>query len=300
MTFNSSKYVTATLDSIAAQDYEGPLELIVSDDGSTDNTIAVCNAWAKEHRERFTTIKVLQTPHNLGICGNYNFALEHVTGEWVKYLAGDDILTEEALSTYIRAARETGDKAFCCGVETFNDDPTLTVDKHTYGVRYAMKDELDSDDTSEQYHNIVFPSKGSSLVEGPTLFIHTASLRRLGGMDMTYPMLEDYPFAVRWLRAGNHLGVIKIPLVKYRVYSESVSQKHSKDYFREMYYTALYDARIRYSLDKHRYIDAYNWKCMREILRHDYPGLKNRLIKSFFILTNIKAVLAKLPGHRPQ
>lgn len=300
VTYNSAKYVKQTLESIAAQDYAGPVELIISDDGSKDDTLQICRQWADRNRARFCDILILQTPRNLGICGNYNFALERVTGTWVKYLAGDDILIPEAISTFVTTANATGDKAFCCGVETFNDDPSLNVGQHSYGVRFAMRDELDSPDVDEQYHNIVFPHKGASLVEGPTLFIHTESLRELGGMDMTYPMLEDYPFAVRWLRSGRHLGVIKLPLVKYRVYAESVSQKHSKDYFHEMYYTALYDARIRYCIDKKQFIKAYNWRCMREILRHSKPGVKNRLVKTFFMLTNLEALLAKLPGYKRQ
>ncbi len=49
ITYNSSKYVLETLESAKAQTYQN-IELIVSDDGSTDNTIEICKIWIEKTR----------------------------------------------------------------------------------------------------------------------------------------------------------------------------------------------------------------------------------------------------------
>ena len=45
VTFNSEKYVLETLESIKSQNYKGAMELIVSDDGSSDDTVSICEKW---------------------------------------------------------------------------------------------------------------------------------------------------------------------------------------------------------------------------------------------------------------
>ncbi len=287
VTFNSEKYVLETLESIKSQNYKGAMELIVSDDGSSDDTVSICKKWILSNSNRFSECKIIQTPHNLGICGNYNFALQHVTGEWIKYIAGDDVLLPDALNVYIQEAHRTGDKAFCSGVISFNEEPELEVKTACYGEHYTMGEWLDSSNPEDQLRNLIFPPDNwRGLIDGPTLFIHTASLRKMGGMDMRYPMLEDLPFAINWTKRGNHLGVIKLPLVKYREYSESVSQKYANDYFNKMAKNVFLDARIEYYYRHHDLLRAWDMRVKKAILNHSGSSLKDNLIRKLFIVSN--------------
>ena len=90
ITYNSSKTVVETLDSIYNQTYP-KLELIVSDDCSTDNTVQVCKNWISGHGERFVRTKVLTIGKNTGISANYNRAESECQGEWVKEIAGEEL-----------------------------------------------------------------------------------------------------------------------------------------------------------------------------------------------------------------
>ena len=91
ISYNSSKYVLETLESAKAQTYQN-LELIISDDCSTDNTVKLCDTWLKDNKSRFTKTKLITVEKNLGIPKNCNRALYTAEGDWTKLIAGDDIL----------------------------------------------------------------------------------------------------------------------------------------------------------------------------------------------------------------
>ena len=273
VTYNSAQYVCQTLDSVLSQTYKGPIELIVSDDGSKDETVTICERWMVEHSYLLQNCAVIQTPHNLGICGNYNFALGHIAGEWVKYIAGDDLLTHECIETYINAALKSDDKFFISGVLTFYNG------QDSFTPRYLMGELLDSSDASVQAQNLA-KFAGGGIVEGPTFFINTKSFREMGGMNTYYPMLEDFPFAFRWAFSGRHIGVIKKPLVKYRIYPESISQ--SKEMFKVMYHDAMYDARMKIAKRQHNYFEWWHNFIMKEL--GGYPSIKgNRRVKAYLL-----------------
>lgn len=57
-TYNSSKYVLETLESVKAQTYKN-IELIISDDYSLDNTVEICKKWITENSDRFVNTKII-------------------------------------------------------------------------------------------------------------------------------------------------------------------------------------------------------------------------------------------------
>src|SRR5574344_829558 len=100
ITYNSSRFVLETLESAYRQTYQD-IELIVSDDCSTDDTFSICQQWAEAHKSRFVHTLCTQTPHNGGITNNCNHALKFAQGKWIKYIAGDDILKDNCIERYI-------------------------------------------------------------------------------------------------------------------------------------------------------------------------------------------------------
>ena len=100
ITYNSAKTVIETLDSIKAQTYQN-LELIVSDDCSTDNTVEVCQKWIEENKSRFVRTEVVTVEKNTGVAGNLNRAEAACRGEWIKPIAGDDVLLPNCIQDCI-------------------------------------------------------------------------------------------------------------------------------------------------------------------------------------------------------
>lgn len=286
VTYNSSHYVAETLDSIRMQDYGGPLELIISDDGSTDDTVAICRNWTDANRAYFSRIKQIYTPRNLGICGNYNFALNYVTGIWIKYIAGDDILRHDAIRRYVEDSQLSDDGIMVCG--------TLLIDGDggEIGPRYLMEDLLNTQDPYEQVRNMALAGHG--IVEGPTFFIKTSLMRQMGGMDLRYPMLEDFPFAFRCAFTGHHIHVIEDTLVKYRVYPDSVSQ--ADDAFHDLFYGALYDARMTIAKKEHDWLFWWHARVQKKLLKPSQNKLE-KIQRYMYLLSDIWMHVRRIKRH---
>jgi GT2 family glycosyltransferase len=88
-THNAAKWVTYTIDNLAAQTYPH-FELIVADDGSQDDTVAVVrNKLATSFKNPW---QIIQLPKNRGPSAARNLALKAAKGTWVQYLDSDDFL----------------------------------------------------------------------------------------------------------------------------------------------------------------------------------------------------------------
>lgn len=84
--YNAELYLNTCLNSISKQTYKD-LEIILVDDGSTDNSLDICNEWAKCD----TRIKVIHK-ENEGVSVARNTALDIATGDYVTFLDSDDYL----------------------------------------------------------------------------------------------------------------------------------------------------------------------------------------------------------------
>lgn len=104
-TYNGERYIREQLDSILAQTY--PLhELIIQDDGSTDNTVAIC----REYERKYPFIHVFVNEQNKGLDENFESATMRSTGDFVALSDQDDIWYKDKLSKQVAAI---GDHDIC-------------------------------------------------------------------------------------------------------------------------------------------------------------------------------------------
>ena len=105
LTYNSSKTVLETLESIKAQTYQN-IELIISDDASKDNTVEICKEWVEKNKDRFVRCEILTVPENTGIPANVNRRIAASRGEWSKGIAADDALLPDCIENFINYVKE--------------------------------------------------------------------------------------------------------------------------------------------------------------------------------------------------
>lgn len=97
--YNNAGYIKDTVESILQQTYQN-IEVIVVDDNSTDDTVAVLESISDER------LKLYRNEQNLGMAGNWNKCLSLATGEFVKLICADDMIDRNAIEVEAKAMQE--------------------------------------------------------------------------------------------------------------------------------------------------------------------------------------------------
>ncbi len=117
--FNAEAYLRRCLDSIQNQTYSS-FEVILVNDGSTDNSGNICEAYTLND-SRFTTI---HNP-NIGAGASRNLGLSKTQGKWITFIDADDWIAPDYLDSLLSAAlKESADAVFCNALYVSNDSTT--------------------------------------------------------------------------------------------------------------------------------------------------------------------------------
>ncbi len=227
ITYNSERYVLETLESAYRQSYPN-IELIVSDDCSTDNTLALCEQWIAEHQARFVRTVCTQTSRNGGIVYNYNHAIGLAQGEWIKYIAGDDILCHNCIDILVRNIRPS----ICLYFSSLYCWDTAN------GQAILWETAIPNAPWYRQLHCVLrhLPS-----AHGATLFVKRTHLIACGGFEASYPLSEDFPIVFRTLSLKHAIGIINIPTVVWRLHTGNTSRTN------QSFFPCVYDALAYYA-----------------------------------------------------
>jgi glycosyltransferase involved in cell wall biosynthesis len=104
--YNRKTLIARSLDSVLAQSYR-PIELIVVDDGSTDNTVERVKAWLASLDDPYFTATLIRK-ENRGPASARNAGLAVCTGEFVQYLDSDDLLAPDKIAAQVDALVKNG------------------------------------------------------------------------------------------------------------------------------------------------------------------------------------------------
>jgi Glycosyltransferases involved in cell wall biogenesis len=110
--FNRADIVGETVQSVIAQDMPS-WQLIIVDDGSTDNSLDVGNSFAAGDSRIRCVSRPLEMPKGANSCRNYGFSL--ADGKFIKWLDSDDLLTADALSSQLEVFRQRPGLNVCFG-----------------------------------------------------------------------------------------------------------------------------------------------------------------------------------------
>lgn len=114
--YNVEKYLGRCLDSILAQTYTD-YEVVLVDDGSTDQSGALCDAYAAEH----DCIRVIHQ-ENAGLAQVRNVSVAAARGEYITFVDSDDAIEPQLLETLMNDLQETGADISICSWSEVSDD----------------------------------------------------------------------------------------------------------------------------------------------------------------------------------
>ncbi len=113
--YNVERYLGSCIDSILAQRY-GRLEILLIDDGSTDSSGAICDAYMEKDKR----IRVIHKD-NTGQADTRNLGIELAAGEYLAYVDSDDLVAEDYIERLYQMAVSTGAGMSVCGFRPFDD-----------------------------------------------------------------------------------------------------------------------------------------------------------------------------------
>jgi glycosyltransferase involved in cell wall biosynthesis len=137
--YNQAPFIRETVESVLAQDHES-IELVLSDDGSTDGTVEILREYEAREPDR---VKVVASETNTGISGAFNRGLDAHTGDYIAWLGGDDVMLPGKLARQVAVLESRPDVTGCChDADVFDSESGRSYGRFTevYNGRRGVRD----------------------------------------------------------------------------------------------------------------------------------------------------------------
>lgn len=228
-TYNRGYILGSAIESVLSQTYR-PIEIIVVDDGSTDDTKAVLDRFGSK-------IKTVYQD-NAGLAGARNTGLALARGEFISFEDSDDIWLPWKLQAQVALMKAYPDVAICwTDMAAYDEKGRLISDRHLRTC-YSAYRQIQMEETfpdagtlgeidpacpielaKERFRcgDIFSAMFHGNLIHPPTVLLRRTQVAKNGGLDLTFTMTcEDYEFFWRIARYGRG-AVIEAPSMHYRI-----------------------------------------------------------------------------------
>jgi len=204
--YNCQRYIRESINSALNQDYPN-LEIIVVDDGSTDNTPLILMEYADK-------IKVI-TKKNGHTGSALNAGIRAMTGDWFKELQADDRLLPDCVSKMLRQVKNKRDTIYYAHV-TWIDEEGKT--KFTFATKNL------NDISRVKFNSLLLLN---NIGNGTSVLIHKSAFKKHGLFDEVTKH-EDYEMRLRWCLLENcRMKLIEETVAEYRIHPEQYTQSRT-------------------------------------------------------------------------
>lgn len=284
--YNAEKYIKETLDSIIAQDYKD-FEIILVDDGSTDNTASIMQDYqsGKQSNENDIKIIIMHTSHN-GVASARNIGMSVATGQYFMFFDADDIMEPCCLDEMVGCI-EYEDVDMVIGqsskIDENGDHLSLppAISSLPWEGRYNTDNIISLRDIGDY----------ADTVTGTKLYKSSIILNNRLTFD-NVKIADDVAFFLKYIYFCGSIYVLNDKVVKYRVVSGSLTHNASNDdldvikSFKniEKYLASIpgiKDDSFNYLLQNMKIKDYYAWSLHYISPSASSRTLRKRLFKKF-------------------
>ena len=196
---NAAATIEDTLDGLAAQRWSEPWEVVVADNGSTDETIEIVT----RHRSRFPSLRIVDASARVGVPAARNIGIEHARGELLLFADSDDIVAPGWLPA-LAAALEGADLAVA----------RLDFERLNPAWARATRSGHQADEAAQWWFGGEYFGWGY----GATLAVRKDWHERVGGLDESFGTAgDDMDYCWRLQEAGARLAFVPDAVVHYRL-----------------------------------------------------------------------------------
>jgi glycosyltransferase involved in cell wall biosynthesis len=232
--YNSEKFLQEAVASVLNQTY-GDFELLVVNDGSTDNSEDIVLQYKKKDKR----IRYLKNEKNVGQSESRNRAVVLARGEYVAIVDSDDICLPDR---------------FLEQVAFMDDNPEIGILGTDYCVFYG---ESDSNCVMRKGNQSDGMDTGRVVVHNPTCMIRRELFERYGYYDPKFDNAEDVELFYRWFGRGARFANLDKCLYRYRIHgcNTSVARLRSQVYLLlKINVLAIFKYGIRFSWKGYLYM----------------------------------------------
>lgn len=198
--YNAESTIRETVESVLKQSFSD-FELIVINDGSTDSTVEILS---QIHDPR---MKVYSYP-NAGPNHSRNRGLSQASGEYVSFIDGDDLWTEDKLEAQLRALQKNPQAAVAYSWTNSIDESGEFLRRGSY-ISWS----------GDVYEKLLL---NDFIESGSNPLIRRQAIVEVGGFDESLPAAQDWDMWLR-LAARYHFAVVPSIQILYRVVNNSWS-----------------------------------------------------------------------------
>ena len=214
-TYNRADYLGSAIDSGLAQTYEN-IEIIVHDDASTDGTPALLAQY------RDPRLRIIRTEDNHGMLGGWNYIVTKAKGEYLKFLASDDLLEPSCVAELVASAQSHPMAALITCQRKFIDWRGEVVSK----LGFANKNTVVN---GKDHARWILTTLRENKIGEPTAVLYPTKLvKKAGEYDPTFSQFADFEYWIRLLEFGDLVYVHK-PLCSFRTHEGSNTSSAIRD-----------------------------------------------------------------------
>lgn len=227
ITYNNSRYVIDTLESVKNQTYQN-IELIVSDDCSKDSTVELCNEWINRNKDRFVNSVLITVPENTGISANSNRGLRASKGVFLKTISGDDILLSNCIADNIEFSKSIPEESFIVSdMNEIDENGKMIRERNeNFGLNFIAR-------LPTAGKQLKFYSRWPAFLNTPTIFGKKSIVENINLCDEGFRIFEDMTFVHRLMDMNVKLHYMNKPTVAYRIHDNSISRTIKMEKMRE-------------------------------------------------------------------
>lgn len=267
ITYNSAQFVIETLESVKSQSWRH-IELIISDDCSTDNTIPICREWLRNNSHFFVNTHLITTAYNTGTPANCNRGLKKSSGDWIKTISGDDILLPDCISDNLSFAKQSNALFIVSDIQRIDESGKPLTDKI---VNKGMTYIVNLPTAKKQLKAYV---RWPAFLNTPTFFCKKEVMALINYSDEEFRIYEDMTVIYRVTRMNVKVYYMNKPTVGYRIHDKSVSRN---DKMEEMRTKEAYRVYKKYRVKNLNIFNPIDLSIFYENwLRFKYKGFNGR------------------------
>lgn len=220
--YNVELYLNRCIESIVTQTYTN-LEIILVDDGSTDNSGKLCDEWARKDNR----IKVVHKK-NAGLGFARNTGLDHANGDYVVYIDSDDYVAENMIETLLTALTKNKADTVYCGLNRVFPEGRIVEQPSCYDNLVFEKEDIINMVLLEMVGTVPEKYEDNYVVMSVWHGIYSMDLIRRH--HIRFPserqfMSEDIIYHIDYLKESQKVVYIKDCLYNYRMNPFSLSLK---------------------------------------------------------------------------